>query len=98
MPLLTCDACDPKARKATRTPDEVVRPCPLCGSADSVRVIRVIHFIPADPKSVPRGGTGLALCDGKPVMGRMATGEPRAATCPDCLSHPELPAFTPSEE
>lgn len=98
MPLLTCDACDPKARKATRIPDETVRPCPLCGSEAAVRVIRVIHFIPADPKSVPRMGTGLALCDGKSVMGRMATGEPRAATCPDCLSHADLPVFTPSEE
>lgn len=91
MNLWICFNCHDPAKGIPGYPFEGEHPvCPACTldgrTGDGVRLVvpRVaIHFDP--PHAVVRGrGSNLAACDGKPIMGRMGTGEPSVVTCPAC--------------
>lgn len=64
--------------------------CPKCGldGRDPVMASRmtervVIHFDPPHP--IMRGrGINKRACDGKPIHGGYAVGEPANVTCPEC--------------
>lgn len=70
--------------------------CPACGAEESsgrVAQRSTIHFDPPHPVLKAKG-TNRRPCDGKPVAGGMATGEPSAVNCPDCRgSKPFLDAM-----
>lgn len=75
--------------------------CPKCTADGSQKqyaayIVRCveIHYDPPHPVLKQRG-LNKRLCDGKSIFENqkfnMGSGLPHAATCPDCLAHPDFP-------
>ncbi len=100
--MTTCTCLSMECREAhskpfTLPPD---KKCPVCGYSNTLRAIATVHYLVRDVNGNLKGYNG----NYRPACGvalkdiNNATGDIRAANCPECLkAHPPEPVLATEE-